>query len=295
LRAQDKIPPRGWRNTALTVWRKLDQDNVSIIAAGVAFYSLLALFPGMGALVAIYGLAADPVDLERQLDLLSNILPAEGLRIVRTQMHAIVSQPDTGLSWGVILGFGLTLWSATAGVKTLMTALNIVYGCRERRGFLRFNATSIVLTLGTVIAAAFAIIFILILPAVLGILDRFGWIDRAVKLLLSVAHWPIMTVLVILGFQVMYYFGPSHETLRWRWISRGAVIAAALWLVASALFSFYAAHIADYNETYGSLGAVVILLMWLYITAYVVLLGAEIDATAGSHVREEGAEPPVSA
>lgn len=274
----DEIPPRRWRDIAFRVWRESGEAHLSVIAAGVAFYSLLALFPAMTALVSIYGLAANPEDLEPQLDLLRDILPADGLRILRSQMLAIASQPAAGLSWGVALGFGITLWSATAGMKTLMTALNIAYREVEKRSFLRFNLTAMALTLGSIVAAALAILLVVVLPAALGILGRVGWISGPLHLLLSLVHWPILALLSMLGLTILYRIGPSRARVRRRWMDWGAAIATALWIAASALFSVYVATFASYNETYGSLGAAVILLMWLYITAFVVLLGGEINA-----------------
>jgi len=287
-----EIPPRGWRDIALRVWRGLGEDNVSIVAAGVAFYGLLALFPAIGALVSIYGLAADPATLERQLDLLRSILPEDALGIIRRQLQAVVNQPASGLSWGVVFGFALTLWSATSGVKTLMTALNIVYDEQEKRGFLWFNVLAIALTAGALVAATVAIILIIVLPAVLAFLNQIGWIAAPLRFVLSFVHLPILGALCIFGLAVLYRLGPSREKARWRWVSLGAVIATVLWIIASALFSIYVSQFANYNKTYGSLGAVIILLMWLYITAYAILLGGEINAETEHQTAEDSTEGP---
>lgn len=268
------IPRRGWRDILLRVWEDLGKDNLSVISAGVAFYSLLALFPAMAALVSIYGFAVDPATVQRQFQALTDLLPPEAANIIGDQMKALVSAPKQQLSLGVVVGLLLTLWSATSGVKTLFTALNICYKETEKRGFFRFNGEALLVTLIGIIVTPIVLSLVIAVPAAINILN----LGPLATVAVSLVRWVLLAVLIMAVLAVLYRYGPSRDEPRWHWVSWGAAIAAVLWLITSAMFSWYVANFAGYNKTYGTLGAGVILLMWLYLTNYIVLLGAEINA-----------------
>ena len=278
---------RGWFDIAKRVKSQVKEDRLSIIAAAVAFYGLLAVFPGLVALVGFYGLVADPAQIEQQMASLSAILPPEAAQILSTQLHDLASTDRTALGLGAIAGLVVALWSASGAVRTLMDALNIAYGEEENRGFLRFYATALLLTFGGIIAVIVAIGIVVALPAVLNLLGLNWLVDVAARL----ARWPVLAALAVIGFAVVYRFGPSRTQARWRWVSWGAAIAVAMWLVGSALFSLYVTRFGNYNETYGAAGAVVILLMWFLLSSYAILIGAEIDAEMERQTRKD---PPAA-
>lgn len=267
-------PRRGWRDILFRVKDQISEDNLGHIAAGVAFYWLLALFPALVALISTYGLAADPSDVERQLLRLAGMLPDYVRALLAGQLRAIVSGNPEALSFGVIAGFLFTLWSATKGVNALIVALNIAYDEEEKRGFFRLSFTALGLTLGAVLFAALTLALVVALPAALAWLPLGSWTEAAALLL----RWPLLGAALMLGLSTLYHFGPSRRRPRWRWASSGAAGVTAAWLVASIGFSFYVANFGRYNETYGSVGAVIFLLMWFWIGAYLVLIGAEVNA-----------------
>ncbi|MDX6749475.1 YihY/virulence factor BrkB family protein [Geminicoccaceae bacterium 1502E] len=269
-----QIPATGWKAVLWRVKDEISRDNVSIVAAGCAFYALLALFPAITATVSIYGLVADPAQVEQHLAGLQGVVPQAAFEMIRAQVEKVASGGGTALGWGAALSILLALWSASAGIKTLFTALNIVYEEEEDRGFIRFNATALLFTLAAIVGVIAGLGVIVVVPAVLGQLPLGPLGDWAVR----IGSWLAMLVLVVAGLAMMYRFGPSRAPASWRWLSPGSMAAAVLWLVASAAFSFYAANFASYNETYGALGGVIILLMWLWISAFVVLLGAELNS-----------------
>jgi membrane protein len=269
-----EIPSRGWLDIAKRVKRQIKQDKLSIIAAGVAFYGLMAVFPGLVALVGIYGLVADPAQVESHAQMLSGILPPQAAEVIMGQLHDLVSTDRAALGVGAIVGIVLALWSASSAVRTLMEALNVAYNEEESRGFIRFYGTALFLTFGAVLAIIVAIALVVALPAVLNLLG----LSSIVDLIARIASWPILALLAIVGFAVVYRYGPSRRSPRWRWVSWGAAVAVALWIVGSALFSLYVTRFGNYNETYGAAGAVVILLMWFLLSSYAILIGAEINS-----------------
>jgi membrane protein len=269
-----EIPPRGWLEVLRRVWDEIGRDNMSIIAAGCAFYALLALFPAITALVAIYGLVADPVTIEQQIGQLGGVVPKEAVDLLTMQAKAVAAQGQSRLSWGATLALLIALYGATSGVKTLFEALNVAYEERETRGFLRLNIVAFAFTVVAVVAVAIMISVIVGLPVLLAYLP----LGLLGEWLVRIGSWVLLLGLVLLGLALLYRFGPSRAPARWRWVTPGSMAAAFLWLAASAAFSVYVAQFAAYNQTYGTLGGVVILLMWLYISVFVVLLGAELNA-----------------
>lgn len=269
-----EIPARGWWDILVRVKHEMSKDNLSVLAAGVGFYSLLAIFPALAAAVSIYGLAFDPHGVEQQIAMVIDLIPEEARKIITDQLSAITSQPRQGLGLGVIITLLFALWSASAAVQTLMTGLNVVYDEPERRGYVSFHATALVLTLGGIVFGLIALSLIAALPAAL----KFVGLPRQIETIVLLARWPLLALAVMFALAVLYRFGPSREKPRWIWVSWGAVLTTVLWLAASIVFSFYVSNFASYNQTYGALGAVVVLLMWFYITGYLILMGGELNA-----------------
>lgn len=269
-----EIPAKGWKDILYRLKDELNKDNVSIVAAGVAFYGLLAIVPALAALVFIYGIVADPQDVQQQLNALGGMLPQQARDLLNQQLSKITAHSRTALSAGAIGGLLLTLWSAAKGMKTLMEALNVAYDEEEDRGFIKLNLTALALTLGAILLGVVATALVVAVPVLFGGLG----LGDTVKTWVSVLRWPVLAVFVILGLAVVYHYGPDRSRPRWQWVSWGAVVATVLWIIASIGFAFYVRNFGSYNETYGSMGAVIVLLMWFFITAYIVLLGAELNA-----------------
>ncbi len=269
-----EVPARGWMEVLWRVKDEISRDNMSIVAAGCAFYALLALFPAITAMVSTYGLIADPADVERHMQSLEGVVPGEAFAIIRDQTHAVAAQGGTALGWGTALALVLALYSASSGVQTLFTALNIAYEEEETRGFLRFYLTSFAFTLAAVVGVALALALLVGVPALLALLP----LGPATQWVVRLGSLALLLALVAAGVAAIYRFGPSRAPASWRWLTPGSIAATVLWLLASLGFSWYVTNFAGYNETYGTLGGVIVLLMWLWISAYVVLLGAELNA-----------------
>ena len=269
-----EIPKRGWWETLKRVWNELGADNISHIAAGVGFYALLAIFPAFAALVALYGLVADPTTVAKNIEMLSMFLPADALKLLTDALHKLVTGDPQTLSIGLFVSVGLALWSARVGTGALMTSLNMAYGETEKRNFIWFNITAMALTLALVLFGIIAIVTVAVIPVVLKFLPLpETWIE-----IISAVRWPILGLMVMVMLSIVYRFAPSREKPRWQWVSPGAIAATILWVIGSALFSLYVGRFGSYNETYGSLGAVIVLLLWFWLSAYAILIGAELNA-----------------
>jgi membrane protein len=269
-----EIPARGWKDVLWRIYGKIGEDRIMLVAAGTTFYSLLAIFPAIAALVAIYGLFADPTSIAAHLDSLSGIFPGGALDVIRDQMNRVAAQGRGTLGATFIIGLAVSLWSANAAVKSLFDALNLVYEEREKRGLVRLNLISLAFTTGGIVFVLLAIGAMIVLPIVLGYL---GFAQQT-ALLVKILRWPALLVVVAFALALLYRFGPSRERPRWRWITWGSAFAAIGWLVVSLLFSWYAQNFGSYNATYGSLGAVIGFMIWMWLSAMVVLIGAELDA-----------------
>jgi len=288
------IPPRSWKDILLRVYSNISEHRILALAAGMAYYSLLAIFPALAALVAVYGLFSDPATIAKHLDQLSGILPAGALEVAKEQLTRVASKGSHTLGWTVIIGLAVSLWSANAAMKSLFDTLNIVYGEKEKRGFFKLNAMSLVFTLAGIVFVLLALGAVVAVPVVL----NFVGLPSIADLLVRVLRWPAMLVTIALGLAIIYRYGPAREAPRWRWISWGSAVATVLWLGASALFSWYAANFGKFNETYGSLGAVIGFMTWLWISAIVILLGAELDSEMEHQTERNsttGASKPIGA
>ncbi len=272
------MPLKGWWQIVKTVVSKAGSDNLSVVAAGCAFYALFAIFPALTASISLYGLTADPATVERQFSMLKTVLPPQAYDIVIGQIRRIAETSGQTLGWSFAVSLVIALWSANLGTQAMFSALNIAYGEPERRSLLRFYLSAIGYTfigiLGGV-AMLFAIVYVPILFADAGHPEAYQRIVR-------IARWPAFALLTLFLLALIYRFGPSRISPQWRWITVGSVFAALVWLLASVLFSYYVSNFANYDRMYGSLGAVIILLLWLYISFYIVLIGAEINAAIES-------------
>ncbi len=278
-RSREGVPRRRrtWRRRLTRVWAALSRHNISILAAGAAYYAMLSIFPGMSALVLTYGLIADPVTIERHIDVLAGVLPGEALKLVSDQLHVLVSAPPEKLGIGLVVSVLLALWSATSATTAMMNALTVAYEGRERRGFLRFYGLAVALTIGEGLFGLVTLLMIAGLPAAMAQLP----VPELWRWLLPLIRWPVLAVLVPLGLGTLYRVAPSREPQRWDFLRVGTICASLFWLAGSAAFSFYAEHFGSYDRTYGSLGAVAVMLVWLYVTAYITLAGAELNGEIG--------------
>ena len=269
-----EISLAGLKQILVRVWYRISRTNPGLVAAGVAFYGLLALFPGIAVLISVYGLLADSSEVARQFAVLHSVMPEDAYRLVDGQMRDLASHPAGALGVGLAGAILLSLWSATKGTKALISALNIAYDEHETRGLLRLNTAAFCITLFLVVLGVVAIGLVVALPVVLDFAG-FGFLADA---LLRWLRWPAVAALVLFTIAVLYRYGPARRQARWQWVSWGSALAMVLWLAASGLFSLYVSEFGNYNATYGSVGAVIVLLMWLYISAFVVMLGAQVNA-----------------
>ncbi len=269
-----EIPPRGWWDILKRTAQQISDDRVMTEAAGITFFTLLALFPGIAALISIYGLFADPAAIGQHLSMLSTMVPSGGMEIINDQVGRITSKGSGSLGVGAIIGFVTSLWSARQAVTAMIDSLNIVYGEKETRGFFHRVMLTLVFTLGGILFLGLAMAAVVVVPVVLNFIG-FGGIG---PMLLDLARWPLLLVGIALLLAVLYRFGPDREKAQWRWISWGSGFASILWIGFSIAFSWYVAKFGSYNETYGSLGAAIGFMTWIWLSAAVVLMGAELDA-----------------
>jgi len=269
-----EIPATGWKDIRWRVYANIGDHRILALAAGMTYYSILAIFPALAALVAIYGIFTDAGSIAKHLDDVSGFVPGGAIDVAREQLTRMSSKSDRALGLTFLLGLVISLWSANAAMKSLFDTLNIVYGEREKRGFFRLNAISLSFTIAGIVFVLSALAAVVAVPVLLNYLHLSNFSD----LLIRIVRWPAMFIALALAIACIYRFGPSRAAPRWHWISWGSSAAALLWLGASALFSWYAANFGTFNETYGSLGAVVGFMTWLWISAIVILLGAELNA-----------------
>jgi len=270
----EQITARGRGDIGWRVFWSISADRVASTSGGVAFFALLAVFPGIAAIVSLYGLFADASTIGGHLTLLAGILPAGVLALIADQITLIVQQRSDALGTAFILGLLVAFVSANSGIAALFDALNVVYGEKEKRSLVRIYSTTLVFTLAGIFLVLLAIVGVVILPLVL----KFVGLPTATERLLAILRWPVLFASIAVSLAFIYRYGPSRRDARWRWVTWGSVVAALLWIAASMLFSWYVATFDSYNRLYGSLGAGVGFMVWLWISAVIVLLGGEINA-----------------
>ena len=278
-RRRRRVAWRRYRGVIVGTLEASTTDRVSLAAAGCAFYATMALFPAISMLISVYGLAFDPVSVAPQLETLSELLPAPAYALIEDRVHQLLTQPSDQLSLGLVVSFLLTLWSAATGTKSVLSALNVAYDAIERRGFLMFQLIGLAMTLTAVICAVLAIAVLVFLPPVI----EFVGLSRHSLPLINAASMAMLVGFFSAAIWLLYRFGPSRQRPADRRIGPGTVLATALWLIASEGLSFYVSNIASFGATYGSIGAVVGVMLWFYISAYAVLLGAELNASLEHH------------
>lgn len=291
-----EIPTAGWKDILWRTWDQIGQDRLLAISAGVVFYGLLALSPAITALVSSYGLFASPATIGEHLGFLRSALPPGAYDIVSEQIQRVAAAGDAKLGLSFLFGLALALWSANAGVKAVIDALNIVYDEKETRGFFKLNAISLAFTMGAVAAALIGVGAIVVLPVAINAVGL-GQSGSTADLV-AILRWPLLTAMVMLGLALLYRYGPSRRAAKWRWLSVGTIAATALWIAGSLGLSFYVANFGDYDKTYGSLGAVIGMMMWMWLSAIVVLFGAELNSEIEHQTARdttEGAAKPLGA
>jgi membrane protein len=271
-----QIPARGWRQVLGRAICQSQQDNIPLLAAGVAFFGFLALFPALIALVTLVGLVADPGQITQQVQSFTAGLPQDSQQLISDQLAAITHSNSRALTVGLVISLLVALWSASSGTSNLMTAVNIAYEEKETRSFLKLRAVALLLTLGTVVFLVFTLALIAVVPVALHAVP----LGPLGTVLAQVVRWTLLVALIVVGLAVLYRVAPDRNPAKFRWVSVGSALAALLWLLGSVGFSLYVNFFGNYSKTYGALAGVIVLLLWLFLTCYIVLLGAEINAEA---------------
>ena len=269
-----QIPARGWWDITKRVATDISERRLMTEAAGVTFYALLSLFPALAALISIYGIFADPRTIGGQLQSLSGVVPSGGMDIISAQVHSLTDNGSGALSVGAVVGILTSLWSANQATKGLFDALNVVYDEKEKRGFFLRTAITLAFTLASLLFVMVAIAAVIAVPIVLNVVG----LGDVASTLLSLLRWPLLLVFVTLLLACLYRIGPSRQRARWRWLTWGSCFAAVAWVVVSLAFSWYVSNFGSYNKTYGSLGAVIGFMTWIWLSALVVLIGGDINA-----------------
>jgi membrane protein len=268
-----QLPARGWKDVLARVKEESKRDHVMLLSAGVAFFGLLALVPALVALLSIYGLVADPNRIDGQLLDALSAAPAEVRDLISEQIRDI-GDASSGALVAVVGGILLALWSASSGMKNLIEAINQAYDEEESRGFVKVRALSLAFTIGALIFLIVAFTAIALLPSLLASSS----LGNAGRIVVSVARFVVLFLGLLAGLAVLYRYAPDREQAKWTWVSPGAIFAGVLWIIASLLFSIYAANFGTYNETYGALGGIVVVMLWLLLTALAIILGAELNS-----------------
>jgi membrane protein len=278
-----QLPSRSWKRVLWGVYERTSQDRLLATAAGVVFFGLLAVFPAITAIVSFYGLFADPHTIGDNLQALALMLPDGSFQIVQDQIGRVLAKGNTELGVTFLFGLGLALWSANSGVKAVIDALNVAYEAKETRGFIHLNLVSLGFTLSSIAALLLMVSAVVALPLALG---HIGLAPDS-ELIVSLARWPFLFVMLLTALGLLYRLGPDRPAVRWQWLSIGAISAAVLWIGGSALLSYYLANFANYSATYGSLGAAIGLMTWMWMSAIMVLLGAELN----SEIERQAVQP----
>ncbi|HEY9038850.1 MAG TPA: YihY/virulence factor BrkB family protein [Roseovarius sp.] len=276
-----RIPAKGWKDILFRVKDEMAADHVGLIAAGVAFYTLLALFPAITAMLAIGGLLVEPSQIVDQLTNVTQIMPENVATIILTQAQEVAGSQKAGLGLAAALGILLAIYSASKGVGSLIEGLNVAYDEDETRGFVWLKLVTLGLTVTLILGVVGALFLMTAIPLAL----TFVQLGGAAEIIVTGVSWLLMLGLIMLALAMLYRYGPDRDRPEWRWASLGSVVACAAWLIATIGFAIYAANFGSYNESFGSLGGAIVLLMWLWISAYVVLMGAELNAEIEAQTR----------
>ena len=281
-----QIPAQGWKQVLLRTKQQIKEDNIPLLAAGVAFYAFIALFPALIAAVTVYGLVSDPEQVEEQIGGFADTLPQEAASLLTDQLTSIAGGSSSALGWGLLLSLGGALFAASGGMQNLIKAVNIAYDEEETRGFVKLRALALALTLGAIVFIVVTVGLITVLPA---LLDGLGPVGRFAA---QAARWAGLVAFVLVALGVIYRFAPDRDDPKFRWVGLGSGVATLLWIIGSAGFSLYVSNFGKYGETYGALAGVVILLLWLWLTSLIILIGAEINSETEQQTAKDTTQGP---
>ncbi|WP_299851526.1 YihY/virulence factor BrkB family protein [uncultured Roseovarius sp.] len=283
-----KIPQAGWIDILWRVKSRVSDDRISLLAAGIAFYALLALFPAIAALLAIGGLVMDPPQIIEQMTRFAGVVPSDVISIIEDQATAVTGSSDTGLGLTLVVSVALALWSSSRGMASLVQGLNIVYEEHEKRGYFILNIQILILTLLLILGFLIGIAAIVVLPAVL----HYVTLGNVGEILIGVLRWVLLIAMTMFGLAIIFRYGPSRSNAKWRWVSPGAVLGCLFWIIASVAFTFYVTRFSTYNESFGAIGGVIVLTLWLWISAFVIMLGAELNAEIEAQTKKDSTAGP---
>lgn len=278
------VPPKGWKNIAKETWKEAGEDNLDIVGAGVAFYVFSAFVPLLTAVVLSYGLFANPETVARHIQTLAEVLPQEAAQIISDQLQNMTESSGGQTGFALVVAIAIAFWGASKGAGAIMTALNVAYDVKESRGFVRRTLMQLALTAGAILVLALAVLAISAAPLLEGLLPTLGGVTH---FLIQVAVFAAAALILVGMLAALYRYGPNRPDAEWRWITPGSIVAAAVWLIATIGFGFYVARFGSYNATYGSLGAVIVFLTWMYLSAYIILLGAEMNGVIEQRVGKD--------
>lgn len=282
------IPKAGWKQVLRRTKEEVQEDHVPLLAAGVAFYAFVALFPALIAAVTVYGLVADPQQVENQISALTDALPEDAASLIGQQMRDIASTSSSALGWGLLASLAGALFAASGGVQNLIKAVNIAYDEEETRGFLKLRGLALLMTLGAVVFIVAAVALVAVLPVVFDMVGLSGIALLGAQL----ARWVVLVLFVLAALAIVYRFAPDRDDPKMRWVGLGSIVATVLWVVGSFAFSLYVSNFGSYDETYGALAGVIVLLLWLWLTSLVVLVGAEINSETEQQTGEDTTQGP---
>lgn len=284
----DAIPPRGWWRVIRRTAARFFADRVMLISAGVTLYLLMALVPALSTIVSIYGLFSDSASIADQVSLLVGVVPAGGLELIRDQLTRIASESEHTLGWALVVALAVAFWGASLGVKGLFEAMNIAYGEQEKRGIIHVNVLALLLTFGASAVAVAALAVVVVLPAALSVVPM----GAAAEWVVRVSGFVLLAGLLLAALAVLYRWGPSRRDAQWRWVTPGALFAIIAIVLISVPFSWYVANFGNYSATYGSLGAIIGFLTWLWLSIIAVVTGGELNAESERQTAVDTTIPP---
>lgn len=282
-----EVPPKGWLDILVRTKNQIAADNLSVVAAGVGFYGFVAVVPALASIIALYALISDPVQIREHIAALTQVVPPQVMPLLEEQMTRIASDQQAA-GWSFIVGLALALYSSSRAVVAMITGLNIAYDEVEKRSFIKLNLVAFALTGFVVVGALLAIGLVAILPSLLSALP----VSSHFETLLNWLRWPVLVGGFMIALTVMYRYAPSRNEPQWKWVSAGAILATGLWVAGSAAFSFYVSQFGSYDKTYGSLGAIVVFLLWLFLSAFLILIGAELNSEMERQTVEDTTDAP---
>lgn len=280
---------RWWADILCQTWKDIGRKDLSLVAAGVTYYLLVALFPALAALISVYGLVENPAGVARDVQSLSDLLPPSIVGLARSALRELVSSSSSSLGLGAVIGIAVALFSSMRGMTAMMAALNIAHGQTETRGYIRFYATASLLTVLIIGGGLATLILVADLPALLG-----SAVHSSARWISLIGEWPLLIAFVVGVVSVIYRYGPAERKPRWRWASLGTLTATILWVLGSALFNVYVHNFGHYNRMYGSLGIPLVLLTWVWLSVFVVLFGAEINGKVERRMSRDATSAPTA-